>query len=538
MIQNTASSSSNSPLYEGRSSEISPLYDDASKSGVTADKTPVVKDPSSPMAKREVKVLDNQSSQVKPYLRLVGWFILSFPASFVPKLHQITQFKMAHARRDRSLNPKECKELWNKANFGDNLMGVARNLSQNEHQVGQKERKASEEIVAKGKELLESLKGQDPNFKFVGLNEKEKQKAFSTDGICHGITTYLAKETIVTQTPIETLVNQLKKGGPIEAAANQHLYSASFSKGSIVSDTKDVLARLDNLAKSASANDIPNFSSRAIEAAIIEADKELGPFLSQEQPVSERDQKFVSLIKNTISEIKAKEEGDPLYQGIIAPDGKSIEDLQKFKKIVQSKIDQKFLDKHNKLADQLKERAFNTNSLNWMVSLLEMKSSSAKNTLAASREKISDPVHRSIVNKVINRNVGELNRTQIVNAYNGLTETNVEHVMGNSFFLENDLEYLKNAEKLDPGSYRIIFSTGSGHHAIFYKKNEDGSGYIIDPNAAMLSFSKADTLQMLTKVIGLYEEPDEKALFAGQGSHHSIVFTKFEQKPNIQASSS
>lgn len=131
----------------------------------------------------------------------------------------------------------------------------------------------------------------------------------------------------------------------------------------------------------------------------------------------------------------------------------------------------------------------------------------------------------------------EMASMKLVAAARGLKMESVEHIMGNSVTFKDDQSYLKNISLLPKGVYNINFSNWVFEHkghAITYVKEEDGSGYLLDPNGAQLKCEKAphpdDAEHLLHRILSFYiEATDHPAPLRGEGDrHHQIYIYKYE----------
>lgn len=462
---------------------------------------------------------EEKTKGLRPLLNRLGLFLASFAASPFPSLYQRVEFKRAHRSYNMSM-------AWNKSRYGEDLVGLTRNISKDEHHIDKKEKLAAKELMKTCKGLLKS-----DEFSHLELRKNSKFKPFKNDGICSGVRTYVASK-ILYGTPIEAVIDELDKGAPVKAAANQYGYRAISPKPLPISQLfVQIIDSLNNVASSASHNQL-HMNPRAIQVALFLYDNDFRTSRFKEAAEAslktmnnQQDATFIQLIKSAVPK------GDREY---------AIRDLEQFQQSVQAEINNDFNKKIKKdpspknLSKQLQIRESYTESLQWTVSLLEMKNAFIY-TKKANRDyatsKITNPLHREIVQSLDDEG-SMLTEHQVVAAANGIKFSSLQRVMGNSTLMKDDHSYLLNIDKLDPGVYGISIRTYGGAHAMFYQKNDDGSGYIIDPNGPQLFFKDTNhAIELLEKVIGTYRDPKAKSILAGPNDrHHQIVFSHIEKR--------
>lgn len=497
-------------------------------------KNPIYSEPQKPLETpsppKKLTMQEEKTKGLRPLLAQFGLFLASYASSPIPSLYQRVEFKKTHRKYNMNM-------AWHKAKYGEDLVGLTRNLSKEEHHVRKKEKEAAKGLMKTCKDLLKL-----DEFSHLTLNKNEKFKPLEDDGICSGVRTYVAS-AVLHGTPIEDVIDELDKGAPVKAAANQYAYQAIKSKPLATSQL--IVQIIDSLTEVASSpnNEKLNVNPRAVQVALFLSDTD---FLTP------------SFKNSTQAVVNSLNNQEAIFTGFVrssVPKESVIKDLEKFQKTVQEKIDHHFAEQIDEdpssenFTKQLQIRESYTESLKLTVSLLEMKNAinyqkkagrtsifkkKAAMTRDAALQKITNPLHRELILNIDDEN-SNLMRHQVVAAANDIKYSSLQSIMGNSVLMKDDHAYLSNLDKLDSGVYGITIRISAGSHALFYKKNDDGTGNIIDPNGPQLFCKDVDHAKVLLEtVIGTYTDPKVKSILAGpKDRHHQISFIHIQKRDAI-----
>jgi hypothetical protein len=92
----------------------------------------------------------------------------------------------------------------------------------------------------------------------------------------------------------------------------------------------------------------------------------------------------------------------------------------------------------------------------------------------------------------------------------------------------NSRLHLAHFNALSAGFYQISFSTLSSH-AIFYGKDEDGQGYIFDPNLGLIQCAPFDHSLMFLKLLNMYPPPSKRLPNEDEERNYRVTIVKYNK---------
>lgn len=108
-----------------------------------------------------------------------------------------------------------------------------------------------------------------------------------------------------------------------------------------------------------------------------------------------------------------------------------------------------------------------------------------------------------------------------------MVKTDFELGLKPHYLLEDDYAYCEQFSKLPTGFYKISIKTDGDGHAISFIKEENGNGYIIDPNNARLRFDNPEEAEeLLMTLLSGYPEPQSTEL---ENPYHKLTISKIEK---------
>ena len=408
-----------------------------------------------------------------------------------------------------------------------------------------------------------------------------------SDGICAGIRLDIASDFLIKGKSINAIINSNQKGASAEAAANQAVYDLikipSIKKTTIMLETLDHLEKISN---SVTENEMSSVDVRAVGRALTIVDGQISggdvdyfqflqKYTSDDKKLNKQSSvEFIEVVNTYINEQKniarnmAKGEQHPFLSR-----NKNqiwiISDPLKFQEGMLKEINTKFNENIDNAqssdekiyADKSKDEQIKT--LKWTVSILQLKNelerqmetqtSAPKEVKLSDRlqsfrteaikvfgklakkdesfsSTISDPLIKHVIAKLIAHDMDDKQYSLTAHA-RGLELESVEDIMGHSAIVSSDDSYLKNFIRLETGVYAIDLMSGDGAHAITYVKEEDGKGYILDPNGPQLRCQTPEhALHLLKKVLTEYEEPvDKSPLYTKGNTDHQLSIKKFKK---------
>jgi hypothetical protein len=518
------------------------------------------------------KVIFKSSQSVKPFFRALGNMIaagITYP--FSNKTSQAFKANMAHAGY-------ELGRIWANSYFGQDLaVESSRNI-------------ARKEVLASGKdyeaslELLEHCKMLD--FPTVTIDPSKNPQSQISDGICAGIRLDIAHRHLVKGESIIDIMKSNEKGAPAEAAANQAIYELLGAKEQKIDQVlQSTLSHLEKVSQGQGGHELSKVNVQTVLRTMSNLDTEIQmssdfqKFRTEtglDDPIP-RDTTSLNYSMGrlfTEERTKARDlEAAGKQHEFLARNPKTkeweISDFTKFQEAAVKKINAQFYDalmenpkQHSQL---LEKRNQDLNALKWTVGLLELKQdvrrSKAQPSVPLSESKldrawqairdkaikifgkkterdkwgsfsaISNPLLRQTIS---NFYLEELNRATYgaVATARQLKLVSVADILGDSSLHKGDASFLQNLPKLPAGVYAIDLKTSAVGHAITYIKEEDGKGYILDPNGYALACRDPDhAIELLQKVLSMYDEPKTKApLSTKNDPNHQLVISRIESR--------
>lgn len=394
--------------------------------------------------------------------------------------------------------------VWAQHYFGEDLVGLSKNISQKEILRNKLDEIAAKELLAEVSAFIESGKVQ---YAFVET-EKELDAAI-TDGICAGIRMDIATKYLQHGETLQNIFSMNKEGASKEASAYQAVYDNLDAREPPAKHLNNTLQDLKTL--STHGLEILHCNFDEVGTALIEADPALwnpgGPFqdFTEKYPfAAQRSDSLPAIIRTVVDqELQEKRESEWIIQN--ADKQWEIKDVGKFKEAILNQIspDQKEL----------------TLALDWTMALLQLRKG----------EPISHPLISNIIS-LVNHDRLDIHREQAIATTQGLELLSVADIMGHYSIHSGDNSYLSNLPKLPSGMYSVDFYTGNGGHSISYIKVSNDESYILDPNGFIIRCRDEEhTLLQFRKLLALYKEPNNPTIIHEKGEpDHQIRMRKFE----------
>ncbi|MDP1835922.1 MAG: hypothetical protein Q8K75_08350 [Chlamydiales bacterium] len=446
------------------------------------------------------------------------------------------------------------REIVTKQLFGDSVIGHSRNIARREVLKKKEDIQASHDLLNQ----CAMMKAADQRgFSAVKVDPSKKFENTLTDGICAGIRLDIAKRHIIDKEQVMSVVESNAKGAPSEAAANQAIYMMLESGLTDKDHSIVLLSSLKEISKAEGGDPRLLADFKSVDNCLLQID-----YASKGRAVE--GEGLHTRIRDTMSEeIQKLNNGESSsYLAKTEGGGHAITDFDAFKKAVQEKMllefDKAPATSKTGVRAQMNQLAKEEKELNWTIGVMQYRYAmvtptlekppatetgkfgnaikALKSTAAAifgrgkkqgtNFSKISDPQIREVIKQLHDNKANDVCYGAVA-AARGLRLTSTESVLGHSCMHKNNESYLQNFSKLEPGFYSVDFFTGDGAHAISYVKEDDGKGYILDPNGHQLRCDSPEhAVEQLTVLLDWYPQPDKKGPFHKDEAYHGITIQK------------
>lgn len=350
----------------------------------------------------------------------------------------------------------------------------------------------SKEDLKNAKALLKQIKNNPATDELYKMKVHDQMQSRMYQGICLGISIDVAKQLLVDKKTPETIIKSLERGGTADAAANQAVYMA------IDAVKKDSIGHLFHLLKQLGKKpgipssyradfdkvqtllDAMNDPKHLFEGAFHGIKTNLkNPLNPSQLP------KFLQEVVKQRPDLELEYRwAFTLYQvqrayKNLAPPPKSSQNA--FKQIL------------NRAFQVLKRILANDH--------IEYDDKAA----TLNGKPICDPGIGNFLLSLIPKAILHDAKVELLAAARGLKLTPCLETMGMHRFYRSDHDYLLGIQSLSSGAYLLTTETGTSRHAITYIKNQDGSGYIIDPNGVQIAFDSPQvSVGLMLDVLSFY----------------------------------
>lgn len=417
---------------------------------------------------------------------------------------------------------------------------VQKSAAENPSNLVEGKLKLSEELLAEIQK----------NHRFATASAPSKE--LITEGICFGIMADIADHHLNHHAEIEPILQSLQKGGSANAEIYQgaiNSVTATVSRSFIIDNVHNTIDEMKNdPEKSTLSSLLPVlkkehltslrsiiFNLEVIDSKppafmesirqnphyashLFPANEELEAALMNQSGKSQDEIQNIGLIYLMAKSFEAiKEENRSQRTDLY--NGKDILDFGYAQKKVLQELDAAFNEKMQASAPE--DRAFLIKRREQLIG--EVKLAAATAEYDAKGTITTD----ALLNAVFD-NQSLLIRQEALLSLRGLKMDPCAEKMGYHMQFKDDAQYINNLDKLDPGFYLLSIKTKFGGHAVSLVKEDDGSGYLIDPNNRTLKFSNdKEAKELVNALTSTYSQPE--TLVPGH-PYHKLAFFKIEQK--------
>ena len=416
--------------------------------------------------------------------------------------------------------------IFAKKYFGsEHIIGSSRNIARWEDIQFQMDHFETNQLIDSCKTLL-----QNPQYRAITLDTVNPPRTMITTGICNGIQLDVAEQNLVRGNSVEKIVEWNAEGASDRAAANQAvLLQLQHNNDPQDRAFVDILDRLQAQSNCPGIESLFRVNFRMVGHALVKIDDAIKYHhnyrVLREQyndrtraAEGEETSKFVEMICSAVEKARSSR---PDAAGLSVFDGSrwTIVDPIKFQAYVQEEF--------RKASASEQEM----NALKWVAAFLRVKENCRVpgNTTINGLSRISNETIKNAFEQ-LTADIYNLEIYRLVAKVRGLEVNCVDEIMGYHYQHASDEAYLQNLNRLSEGVYALDFDLNDGGHSTTFIKNNNGTGYILDPNGYQLKFNNNDqAVRLLLKLLRLYPEPENRKSASRVGPNHHLTIHKFEK---------
>lgn len=456
---------------------------------------------------------------------------------------EVEYYQFLAQRMDAKINSIKEKQHYQK-NFGDRLIGSAMNLSQ-KPPIDFKFREVHQAKQALRANLIKTILEKHPETQLRELPLSSMQ----INGICFGVMVDLAENYFkLEHKNVEELFSHYAKGGTLQSEINHAAYSSLIAEPRLDEYLSALFTYIENIKKQPSTfagtfppvepnlvnsirNEITNLHNlqgdnplqqvlsvkELSEICLFPKNLEEEKVLQNQSSLANKDLKLLGLrlVLARTFETMNKPNADP-NDWFINP---NLPNYPKWEKALIDGVNRVFNEKNTPQADQ----AYLTERRAQLIGAIKLAIASAE---LQKYQEISDPM----LNKLI-KNISFLYREHALLESKGLAMVSCIPELGSHLQYSDNYSYLANIDKLKEGFYYVGFHVEGGRHAISFIKQEDGSGYILDPKGMQLKFKDAiEAKELMMRLLTYYPQPNPPV----KGHpYHMLEFYKIEKAGKV-----
>ncbi len=438
----------------------------------------------------------------------------------------------------------DIQAIWNKRHYGDRLIFPTNNIAKREVMKDKQDLKESQDILTDIKTIQQLRKGTSgKQMAFDNVRVEKDPEHCITDGICFGICLYAANRFLDGKD-----VDDLKKGAPVEAAANQAVYHTLISDQKFRDFVVDIV---EKIKFSGGYDNIDLDGVLFAFASKIGLDPKLKLLFKEAARTLLDDNPYYTESKRLPLKYRSLYRDDQTLHGDLSEQETSLYNalLQYSQGLLSKSIeDHKRSESEpppskNPFWRALKETAISlfgkplvAEAQEHIIEPIKKKAINlfGKPKIEDTKELVFEPIEDPLMQYQVRQSYQHMidkRKCEVMVNYRNCRYQELNNVFGMPGTYPNDEGMLSNLNQLGQGVYYIHLETKKTGHSLLLKKDRDGSAVLLDPNIGILRCqNEQETYDLLKEVVSRYPHPENTHPHKKKGDvNHQLRFLKIEK---------